>query len=114
MGESASGHKCHKLGALFQLTISSFVVPGVLQIVASFNCLEKLIEVSVFEFEGRWIWPILACWLREISTIRSAGEILTLHTKVKKTLRGESALMTVYGTVDGQKTCELNCYCIQS
>lgn len=108
VGESASGHKCVTSSEpYFADHFPSFpVVPGVLQIEALAQLSGKLIEVSVFELEGRWIWPILSM-VRKAKFRRFVrpGEILHLHTKVK-TLRGESALMTVHGTVDGQKTCD--------
>jgi len=107
-GETASGHKCVTSSEpYFADHFPSFpVVPGVLQIEALAQLSGKLIEVSVFEQDGRWIWPILSMVKKaKFRRFVRPGEILSLHTTVKS-LRGESALVTVYGAVDGQKTCE--------
>lgn len=108
VGESAEGHKCVTSSEpYFADHFPSFpVVPGVLQIEALAQLSGKLIEVTVFENEGRWIWPILSM-VRKAKFRRFVrpGEILSLHSKVK-TIRGESALMSVCGSVDGQKTCD--------
>ena len=108
VGESAVGHKCVTSSEpYFADHFPSFpVVPGVLQVEALAQLSGKLIEVSVFESEGRWIWPILSM-VRKAKFRRfvKPGEILSLHTQIK-TLRGESALVSVYSAVEGQKTCE--------
>ena len=80
------------------------VVPGVVLIEALAQLSGKLIEVTVFEREQRWVWPI-------ISMVRKAkfrrfvrpGDWLTLHTRIVE-MRDESAICKVWGEVDGRKT----------
>ena len=108
IGVSAEGHKCVTGSEpYFADHFPSFpVVPGVLQIEALAQLSGKLIEVSIFEQEGRWIWPILSMVKKaKFRRFVRPGDVLKLHTTVK-TIRGESALVSVYSSVENQKTCE--------
>ncbi len=80
------------------------VVPGVIQIEALAQLSGKLIEVTVFENDRRWVWPILSI-VRKAKFRRFVrpGDTLTLNTKLTG-LRDESAVCAVRGTVDGQRT----------
>lgn len=108
VGSHAEGHKCVTASEpYFADHFPSFpVVPGVLQIEALAQLSGKLIEVSVFETNKRWVWPILSM-VRKAKFRRFVrpGDVLTLKTSIK-TLRGESALVSVVGSVEGHKTCE--------
>ena len=106
VGSYAEGHKCAQRLNRISNHFRFPVVPGVLQIEALAQLSGKLIEVSVFEAHGRWVWPILSM-VRKAKFRRFVrpGDVLTLKTTIK-TLRGESALVTVSGSVDGHKTCD--------
>lgn len=105
-GESAVGRKgCASSEDYFADHFPGFpVVPGVVQIEALAQLSGKLIEVTVFENDGRWVWPILSI-VRKAKFRRfvKPGDTLMLHTTIQS-LRDESAVCTVYGTVDGQRT----------
>lgn len=80
------------------------VVPGVIQIEALAQLSGKLIEVTVFDRERRWVWPILSM-VRKAKFRRFVrpGDTLVLHTELKAS-RDESAVCAVRGEVDGQRT----------
>lgn len=82
------------------------VLPGVVQIEALAQLAGKLIEVTVYTEQKRWVWPIL-------SMIRKAkfrqfvrpGDPLTLHVELDQ-LRAESAICKVRTEVDGRRCAE--------
>ena len=82
------------------------VLPGVVQIEALAQLAGKLIEVSVFTDEKRWVWPIL-------SMIRKAkfrqfvrpGDPLILHAELDQ-IRAESAVCKVRTEVNGRRCAE--------
>ncbi|MCA9526922.1 MAG: beta-hydroxyacyl-ACP dehydratase [Myxococcales bacterium] len=82
------------------------VVPGVVQIEALAQLSGKLIEVTLFEQQRRWVWPILSM-VRKAKFRRFVrpGDWLVLETRVME-LRDESALCRVVSTVDGQRCTE--------
>lgn len=105
-GEGAVGRKgCASSEDYFAEHFPGFpVVPGVVQIEALAQLSGKLIEVTLFETERRWVWPILSI-VRKAKFRRFVrpGDTLMLHTKLQS-LRDESAVCTVHGTVDGHRT----------
>jgi 3-hydroxyacyl-[acyl-carrier-protein] dehydratase len=80
------------------------VVPGVVQLEALAQLSGKLIEVTVYEQERRWVWPI-------ISIIRKAkfrrfvkpGHIIELESELVA-LREESAITRVRARCEGKPT----------
>ena len=80
------------------------VVPGVLQVEALAQLSGKLIEVTLYESQRRWVWPILSM-VRKAKFRRFVrpGDTLVLNTRLSE-LRDESAICKVFGTVDGAKT----------
>ena len=108
VGVRAQGHKCVTASEpYFADHFPSFpVVPGVVQIEALAQLSGKLIEVSVFETDGRWVWPILSMVKKaKFRRFVRPGDVLTLHAQIK-VLRDESALVSVIGRVGDDKTCE--------
>ena len=108
VGVQAQGHKCVTTSApYFADHFPSFpVVPGVVQIEALAQLSGKLIEVSVFETDDRWVWPILSMVKKaKFRRFVRPGDVLTLHAQIK-VLRDESALVSVIGRVGDDKTCE--------
>lgn len=105
-GESARGRKgCASSEDYFADHFPGFpVVPGVVQIEALAQLSGKLIEVTVFDRERRWVWPILSM-VRKAKFRRFVrpGDTLVLHTSIKA-MRDESAVCAVRGEVDGQRT----------
>ena len=79
------------------------VVPGVVQIEALAQLSGKLIEVTLFDQEARWVWPILSM-VRKAKFRRFVrpGDNLVLHSRLAE-LRDESAICQVHGEVDGRK-----------
>jgi hypothetical protein len=66
----------------------------------------KLIEVSVFDAESRWVWPILSMVKKaKFWRFVRPGDVLILHAEIT-VIRGESALVSVVGRVGEDKTCE--------
>jgi 3-hydroxyacyl-[acyl-carrier-protein] dehydratase len=108
VGVRAQGHKCVTASEpYFADHFPSFpVVPGVVQIEALAQLSGKLIEVSVFDAESRWVWPILSMVKKaKFRRFVRPGDVLTLHAEIT-VIRGESALVSVVGRVGEDKTCE--------
>ena len=80
------------------------VVPGVIQVEALAQLSGKLIEVTVFGAEKRWVWPILSI-VRKAKFRRFVrpGDPLVLVSKLTE-LREESAVCKVAAKVDGRTT----------
>ena len=80
------------------------VVPGVLQVEALAQLSGKLIEVTVCDQEGRWVWPILSI-VRKAKFRRFVrpGDVIELRSEITQ-LREESAVCKVSALVDGQRT----------
>lgn len=82
------------------------VVPGVIQIEALAQLSGKLIEVTLFQNEQRWVWPILSMVQKaKFRRFVRPGDTLVLHTELVA-LRDESARCKVRGEVDGQRTAD--------
>lgn len=81
------------------------VVPGVVQVEALAQLAGKLVEVTVFDQTGRWVWPILSM-VRKAKFRRFVrpGDTVKLSVKLDS-LRDESAACSVEASVDGQRTC---------
>lgn len=108
IGESAEGHIDFSGDEpFFADHFPGFpVVPGVLQIEALAQISGKLIEVSIFDRYKRWTWPILSMVRKsKFRRFVKPGQRLQLNTQLK-TLRDESALVRVYASVEGKKTCD--------
>ena len=82
------------------------VLPGVLQIEAMAQLSGKLIEITVYGEQKRWVWPILSI-VRKAKFRRFVrpGDPLTLHVKLKQ-MREESAVCSAWTQVDGKKMAE--------
>ncbi len=81
------------------------VVPGVIQVEALAQLAGKLIEVSVYADEGRWVCPILSMVRRaKFRRFVRPGDSLKLEAFIDS-VRDESAVCRVEGSVDGQRTC---------
>ena len=80
------------------------VVPGVVQIEALAQLSGKLVEVTVFDQERRWVWPILSM-VRKAKFRRFVrpGDTIELRSTISE-LRDESAICMVRATVDGLPT----------
>ncbi|MFN3198698.1 MAG: 3-hydroxyacyl-ACP dehydratase FabZ family protein [Bradymonadia bacterium] len=80
------------------------VVPGVVQVEALAQLSGKLIEISIYESERRWVWPILSM-VRKAKFRRFVrpGDQMVMTTDIVE-LREESAICKVKSTVDGQIT----------
>ncbi len=104
-GETAIGRKgCASSEDYFADHFPGFpVVPGVVQIEALAQLSGKLIEVTLFDSERQWVWPILSM-VRKAKFRRfvKPGDTLVLHSKLLN-MREESAVCAVHGTVDGQR-----------
>lgn len=81
------------------------VVPGVVQVEALAQLAGKLVEVTVYDDVGRWVWPILSM-VRKAKFRRFVrpGDTVRLEARLDA-LRDESAVCQVTATVDGQRTC---------
>lgn len=80
-------------------------MPGVVQIEALAQLSGKLVEVTVFDRSGSWVWPILSM-VRKAKFRRFVrpGDTVRLSSRLDA-LRDESALCTVEASVEGQRTC---------
>lgn len=80
------------------------VVPGVIQIEALAQLAGKLIEVSLYGTERRWVWPILSI-VRKAKFRRFVrpGDPLVLEVELAQ-MREESALVKGTASVDGERT----------
>jgi 3-hydroxyacyl-[acyl-carrier-protein] dehydratase len=105
-GETARGRKgCAGSEDYFADHFPGFpVVPGVVQIEALAQLSGKLVEVTVYDTDQRWVWPILSM-VRKAKFRRFVrpGDTLVLHSKLIE-IRQESAICRVHGEVDGAKT----------
>jgi len=78
------------------------VLPGVLQIEALAQLSGKLIEVTVFGRERRWVWPILSIVKKaKFRRFVTPGVALELETTLLE-LRDESALCKAAARLDGK------------
>ena len=79
------------------------VLPGVIQIEALAQLAGKLIEVTVYSEQKRWVWPILSM-VRKAKFRRFVrpGDPLMLHAEIDQ-IRDESAVCKVYTEVDGKR-----------
>lgn len=79
------------------------VVPGVVQVEALAQLSGKLIQLSMYREDERWVWPILSM-VRKAKFRRfvGPGDTLVLKSKIQE-IRPESAICTVEATVDGQR-----------
>lgn len=82
------------------------VLPGVIQIEALAQLSGKLIEVTVFERQRRWVWPIISI-VRKAKFRRfvTPGVGLELHCELLE-LRDESAICKAYTRLEGKVTTE--------
>ncbi len=80
------------------------VVPGVVQVEALAQLSGKLVEVTIFENERRWVWPILSM-VRKAKFRRFVrpGDVIELRAELSE-LRDESAICKVKALVDGKAT----------
>jgi len=104
-GTSAIGRKgCASSEDYFADHFPGFpVVPGVLQVEALAQLSGKLIEVTVFQNDRRWVWPILSMVQKaKFRRFVRPGDTLVLHSQIVA-LRDESARCKVRGEVDGQR-----------
>jgi 3-hydroxymyristoyl/3-hydroxydecanoyl-(acyl carrier protein) dehydratase len=100
-GERATGHKAVASSEDFFP-----VLPGVLQIEALAQTSGKLIEISVFEQQRRWVWPIISIVKKaKFRRFVPPGHLLTLETKLTE-LRDESAICKAEARLDGKITTE--------
>jgi len=79
------------------------VVPGVIQIEALAQLAGKLIEVSLYGPQRRWVWPILSI-VRKAKFRRFVrpGDPLVLEVELVQ-LREESAFVKGLASVDGER-----------
>lgn len=80
------------------------VVPGVVQVEALAQLSGKLVEVTIYEQERRWVWPILSM-VRKAKFRRFVrpGDVIELRSELSE-LRDESAICKVKALVDGKPT----------
>ncbi len=80
------------------------VVPGVIQVEALAQLAGKLIEVTLYGSQGRWVWPILSI-VRKAKFRRFVrpGDPLVLEIELAH-LREESALVKAKASVEGKCT----------
>ena len=82
------------------------VMPGVLQVEALAQLSGKLIEVTVFEQRGHWVWPILSMVKKaKFRRFVRPGDPLVLTSELHM-LRDESAVCKVKAKVEGQVVSE--------
>ena len=82
------------------------VLPGVLQIEALAQLSGKLIEVTVFGQQGRWVWPIISIVKKaKFRRFVTPGVALQLESQLVE-LRDESAICKAYARLDGKVTTE--------
>ncbi|MBU0552349.1 beta-hydroxyacyl-ACP dehydratase [Myxococcota bacterium] len=82
------------------------VLPGVVQVEALAQLSGKLVEVTIFDQRGVWMWPILSM-VRKAKFRRFVrpGDTVILKSTLKE-LREESAICGVVAEVDGRKVSE--------
>lgn len=80
------------------------VVPGVVQVEALAQLSGKLVEVTVYQNDHRWVWPILSM-VRKAKFRRFVrpGDVIELRSQIME-LRDESAICKVKALVDGKPT----------
>jgi len=82
------------------------VLPGVIQIEALAQLSGKLIEVTLFSEQRRWIWPILSIVRRaKFRRFVRPGDPLVLRSTLREQ-REESAVCDVVAEVEGRTTCD--------
>ncbi len=82
------------------------VLPGVIQIEALAQLSGKLIEVTVFQQDQLWTWPILSIVRRaKFRRFVRPGDNLILESQFKE-LREESAICRVKSSVEGRTCCD--------
>jgi 3-hydroxyacyl-[acyl-carrier-protein] dehydratase len=82
------------------------VLPGVLQIEALAQLSGKLIEVTVFQNDARWVWPIISIVKKaKFRRFVRPGVALELEAQIVE-LRDESAICKVAARLDGKITTE--------
>ncbi|MDY0060188.1 MAG: 3-hydroxyacyl-ACP dehydratase FabZ family protein [Myxococcota bacterium] len=80
------------------------VMPGVLLLEALAQLSGKLLEATVLQQRGLWVWPILSMMDKvKFKQFVRPGQTVQLHTKLVE-LRDESGLCRVRATVDGKQT----------
>ncbi|MFZ4734443.1 MAG: 3-hydroxyacyl-ACP dehydratase FabZ family protein [Bradymonadia bacterium] len=107
-GERAVGHKAVASSEdFFADHFPGFpVLPGVLQIEALAQTSGKLIEVTVFERQGRWVWPIISIVKKaKFRRFVAPGHLLSLETRLVE-LRDESAICKAEARLEGKITTE--------
>lgn len=82
------------------------VLPGVVQVEALAQLSGKLLEVTVFDQRGVWMWPILSM-VRKAKFRRFVrpGDTVILKSTLRE-LREESAIVRAIAEVDGRKVSE--------
>lgn len=82
------------------------VLPGVLQIEALAQLSGKLIEVTVFQNDARWVWPIISIVKKaKFRRFVAPGVALELNAELVE-LRDESAICKAAAKLDGKITTE--------
>lgn len=82
------------------------VLPGVVQIEALAQLSGKLIEVTVFSNDGRWVWPIISIVKKaKFRRFVTPGVALELNSQIVE-LRDESAICKAWTRLDGKITTE--------
>lgn len=82
------------------------VLPGVVQIEALAQLAGKLIEVTVCQNQGRWVWPIISIVKKaKFRRFVTPGVALELEANLVE-LRDESAICKGFARLDGKITTE--------
>ena len=82
------------------------VLPGVVQIEALAQVSGKLIELTVFERDRRWVWPIISIVKKaKFRRFVQPGCVLTLESTLTE-IREESAICKTAAKIDGKITTE--------
>lgn len=80
------------------------VVPGVIQVEALAQLSGKLIEITLFEEQQRWIWPILSMVRKaKFRKFVRPGDVMQMTTELLE-IREESAICRTSAKVDGKIT----------
>ena len=81
------------------------VVPGVIIVEALAQLSGKLLEVSLWEERGFWVWPILSIVQQaKFRHFVRPGQPITLVSKAVS-IRNESAAVNVVAQVEGKRIC---------
>lgn len=82
------------------------IVPGVILVEAMAQLSGKLIEISVYDQVGRWVWPILSITRKaKFRRFVRPGDTVVLESELRE-LRGESAICRVVAKVDGKRVAD--------